>query len=87
MNCRTRLYHKADSLQTKMAWNDYRILRNKVTNCIRNAHTKYQTNLFNENEKSNDKNFCWKYIKNIRKDQHGIPPLRLNDHGNTVNSS
>ena len=41
-------------------------------------------NLFNESEKSNHKNF-WKYIKNIRKDQHGIPPL--NDNGNTSNSS
>lgn len=84
MNHRTRLYRKAKSLQTEKAWNDYRIFRNKVTNCIRNAHTKYQTNLFNVNEKSNHKNF-WKYIKNIRKDQHGIPPL--NDNGNTVNSS
>ena len=46
-------------------------------------HTKYLTNLFNENEKTNHKNF-WKYIKNICKDQHGIPPL--NENGNTVNS-
>ena len=80
----TCLYRKAKSLQTENAWNDYHILRNKVTNCIRNAHTNYQTNLFNKNEKSNHKTF-WKYVKNICKDQHGIPPL--NDNGNTVNSS
>ena len=30
------------------AWNDYCTLRNKITNSIRNAHTKYQTNLFNK---------------------------------------
>ena len=84
MNRRTRLYRKTKSLQTEKAWNDYRILRNKITNCIRNAHTKYQTSLFNENEKTNHKNF-WKYIKNIRTDQHGISPL--NENGNTINSS
>ena len=51
MNHQTRIYCKAKFLQTEKAWNDYHILRNKVTNCIRNAHTKYQTKLFNENEK------------------------------------
>ena len=84
INRQTHLYRKAKSLQTEKAWKDYRILRNEVTNCIRNAYTKYQTNLFNENDKSKYKSF-WKYIKSIRKDQHGIPPL--NNNGNTVNSS
>ena len=34
MNRRTCLYRKAKSLQTENVWNDYRILRNKVTKCI-----------------------------------------------------
>ena len=42
MNRRTRLYRKTQSLQTEKAWNDYRILRNKITNFIRNAHAKYR---------------------------------------------
>ena len=85
MNSRTRLYHKAKSLQTEKAWNDYRILKNKIANSIRNAYTKYQINLFPKDGRTNHKNFL-KYIKNIHKDQHGIPPLN-NDDGNTVNSS
>jgi len=84
MNRRTHLYNKAKSLQTVNAWNDYRTIRNKITHDIRNAHTKYQTNLFNKNGKTNHKNF-WKYIKNIRKDQLSIPPL--NHDGNTITSS
>ena len=85
MNSWTHLYHKAKSLQTEKAWNDYRILKNKIANSIRNAYTKYQINLFPKDGRTNHKNFL-KYIKNIHKDQHGISPLN-NDDGNTVNSS
>jgi len=66
------------------AWNDYHNIRNKITSDIQNVHTKYQTNLFNKNGKTNHKNF-WKYIKNICKDQLSVPPL--NHDGNAITSS
>ena len=57
-----------------MAWNNYCILKNKVINSIRNAHTKYQSNLFTR-DKDLITNTFGKYIKGIHKYQHGIPTL------------
>ena len=78
MNLRTRLYKRAKLLQTEEAWSNYHSIRNKITSTIREAHTKYQNNLFTSDGEINREKF-WKYIKSIRKDQHGIAPLNVND--------
>ena len=84
MNLRTRLYKRAKHLQTKEAWSNYHLIRNEITNSIRDAHTKYQNKLFTSDGEINQKKF-WKYIKNIRKDQHGVAPLNVN--GTLINNS
>ena len=78
MNLRTHLYKRAKLLQTEEAWSNYHSIRNKITSTIREAHTKYQNNLFTSDGEINREKF-WKYIKSIRKDQHGIAPLNVND--------
>jgi len=49
-------------------------LRNEINNEIKHRQESYQNNLF-DGENAN-KIFC-KYIKALRKDSTGIPPLRL----------
>ena len=68
----------AKFLQTEEAWSNYHSIRNKITCTNREAHTKYQSNLFTSDGEINRGKF-WKYIKSIRKDQHGIAPLNVND--------
>ena len=70
-----------------MAWNNYCILKNKVINSIRNAHTKYQSNLF-----TRDKDPITKLLENTLRAftntnmvfQH---LMMNNDDRNTVTSS
>ena len=49
-------------------------MRNQITQVISEAHTNYQTQIFENNTCTVLKRF-WKYIKSLRKDCVGIPPL------------
>ena len=57
MNLRTRLYKRAKLLQTEEAWSNYHSIRNKITCTIREAHTKYQSNLFTSDGEINQGKF------------------------------
>jgi len=75
MKQRKKLYNKAKRLQTEEAWLNYRTTKNNVTNLIREAHKKYQNKMFSDNGGINYKKF-WRYVKTIRKDTHGVAPLK-----------
>ena len=77
-------YKRAKLLQTEEAWSNYHSIRNTITSTICEAHTKYQNNLFTSDGEINREKF-WKYIKSIRKDQHGIAPLNVN--GTVIDNS
>ena len=77
MKQRKHLYNLARSLQTDEAWSNYRKLKNKITNSIRESHNKYQNSLFLQDGGLNHKQF-WRYIKSTRKDQSGVSPLNVN---------
>ena len=71
-----KLYNKAKHSQTEEAWQEYRSMKNNITNLIRESHTKYQNKMFsNDGGGMNYKKF-WRYVKTIRKDTHGIAPLK-----------
>ena len=76
MKQQKKLYNKAKHLQTEEAWCDYRNMKNNITNLIRESHSKYQNKMFSNNEGMNYKKF-WRYVKTIRKDTHGIAPLKV----------
>ena len=76
MKQRKKLYNKAKHLQTEESWRDYRNMKNNITNLIRESHSKYQNKMFSNNEGMNYKKF-WRYVKTIRKDTHGIAPLKV----------
>ena len=77
MKQRKRLYKLARSLQTEEAWSNYRKLKNKITNSIRESHNNYQNNLFLQDGELNHKQF-WRYIKCARKDHTGVALLNVN---------
>ena len=74
MKERKQLYDRAKKIQTHKSWEAYRIIRNQVTQEISEAHTNYQTQIFENNTCTVSKRF-WKYIKSLRKDHVGVPPL------------
>ena len=76
MKQRKKLYNKARRLQTEEAWHNYHSIKNNITNLIREAHSKYQNKMFSNNGGINYKKF-WRYVKTIRKDTHGIAPLKV----------
>jgi len=78
MKQRKRLYNKAKHLQTAEAWQDYRTAKNNVTTLIRESHKNYQNKMFSNDSGINYKKF-WKYIKTVRKDSHGIAPLKVDN--------
>ena len=46
---RKQLYDRAKKIQTHESWEAYRIIRNQVTQEISEAHTNYQTQIFENN--------------------------------------
>jgi len=74
MRKRKKSFDKPKRLQTTEAWSDYSNLRNVINNEIKHRQESYQNNLF---DGENAKKKFWKYIKTLRKDSTGIPPLRL----------
>ena len=73
---RKKLYNKAKHLQTEEAWRDYRNIKNNITMLIRESHRKYQNKMFSDDGGINYKKF-WRYVKTIRRDIHGIAPLKV----------
>ena len=74
MKKRKQLYDSLDratKTQTHESWEAYCIMRNQITQEISEAHTNYQTQIFENNTCTISKRF----IKNLRKDYVGIPPL------------
>ena len=76
MKQRKKLYNKAKHLQTEEAWRDYRNIKNNITMLIRESHRKYQNKMFSDDGGINYKKF-WRYVKTIRRDIHGIAPLKV----------
>ena len=73
---RKSIYNTAKHLQTDNAWSKYCKLKNEINKEIKEAHEKYQRNLFD----SDDNNKCfWKYVKQLCKDNIGVPTLKHNN--------
>ena len=49
MKKRKQLYEKAMKTQTRESWEAYPIMRNQITHEISEAHTNYQTQIFEDN--------------------------------------
>jgi len=77
MKQRKRLYDKAKKSQTHESWEAYCMIRNQITQEVNEAHRNYQCQLFENNTHTVSKRF-WKYIKSLRQDHVGIPPLVTN---------
>ena len=75
MKERKQLYDKARKTQTRESWEAYHIMRNQITQEISKAHTNYYTQIFENNNTCTVSKRFWKYIKSLRKDHVGIPPL------------
>ena len=60
MKERKQLYDRTKKIQTHESWEAYRIIRNQVTQEISEAHTNYQTQIFENNTCTVSKRF-WKY--------------------------
>ena len=66
MKKRKQLYDRARKTQTLESWEAYRITRNQITQEISEAHTNYQTKIFENDTCTVSKRF-WKYIKTCKK--------------------
>ena len=71
MKKRKQLYDRARKTQKHESWEAYCIMRNQITQEISEAHTNYQTQIFENNTCTISKRF----IKSLQKDYVGIPPL------------
>ena len=78
MRQRKKLYNKAKHLQSEESWQDYRNIKNNITRLIRESHRKYQNKMFSDNGSVNKKKF-WRYVKSLRRDIHGIAPLKVDN--------
>ena len=78
MKQRKKLYNKAKRLHSQEAWSKYCTLKNTIIEDINQAHERYQNDLFNRQADIHHKKF-WRYIKKLRKDQVGVPPLSINN--------
>ena len=78
MRQRKKLYNKAKHLQSEESWQDYRNIKNNITRLIRESHRKYQNKMFSDNGSVNKKKF-WRYVKTLRRDIHGIAPLKVDN--------
>ena len=74
MKLRKCLYDKAKRTNTYTDWCDYKKVRNEVSSLLDTAHHNYCANLFNDS--SSSKKRFWSYIKNKRKDNAGVAPLK-----------
>ena len=72
MRQRKSLYNTAKRLQADDAWSKYCKLKNEINKEITEAHEKYQSNLFDND--NNNKCF-WKYVKQLCKDTIGVPTI------------
>jgi hypothetical protein len=75
MRKRDRLYTKAKKSHNRHTWAQYRMFRNKVTKSIRCAHHRYINEVVGGNLQENPKSF-WSYVKLMRTENLGIPPLK-----------
>jgi len=76
MKQRQKLYNKAKYLQTEEARQAYRNMKSNITNHIRESHTKYQNRMFSTDGGGMNHKKFWRHVKTIRKDMHGIAPLK-----------
>ena len=65
-------------MHSQEAWSKYCTLKNTIIEDINQAHERYQNDLFNRQADIHHKKF-WRYIKKLRKDQVGVPPLSINN--------
>ena len=75
---RKHLYNRAKQSNLSTDWGAYRESRNKVTSMLDQAHSMYQSCLFDESFSGNRKQF-WKYVRSLRKESFGIPTLLHNN--------
>ena len=75
MRKRDRLFVKARRSKNQHDWATFRSYRNKVTKLVRNAHTRYINEVVGGSLKDNPKSF-WSYVKLMRTENTGIPPLK-----------
>ena len=66
-----RAYNRAKSSDKESDWNYFRHLRKKTQTCMKEAHSNYLNDLFNDN---NNKGL-WRYLKATRQNSCGVSTL------------
>ena len=70
-----RVYNRARRYQRECDWKEYKILRYKIRNQLRDLH---KNNLTKVVSSENNKKPLWHYIKSKRQDHTGVSTLRVN---------
>jgi hypothetical protein len=70
-----RKANRADFTTKPKIWKAYKKQRNLVTKLLRNSHESYKLDILGPSLDSNPKRF-WSYIRSLRKESVGIPPLK-----------
>ena len=70
-----RVYNRARRYQRECDWKEYKILRYKIRNQLRDLHKNHLTKVISS---ENNKKPLWHYIKSKRQDHTGVSTLRVN---------
>jgi hypothetical protein len=82
-----KLYNKARKSKSPKDWEKFKSYKKQTQQSIKAAHTEFVSNILEKSlEDKNPKPF-WKYVKELRKDNAGVAPLKPKGSSNLITDS